>query len=131
MELGCDTFYTVPGDFNLVQRARAVGTDACRCGKLAGSQPATPQGFLDELLKEPRLKMVNTCNELNAAYAADGYARVKGVRSLPGQRGAQASLTQHTQAAPASAGIACVAVTFTVGGLSMIKWGRAEPPVQG
>lgn len=35
VELGCDTFFTVPGDFNL--------------------------GFLDELLKEPCLKMVSTC----------------------------------------------------------------------
>lgn len=39
--------------------------------------------------------MINTCNELNAGYAADGYARAKGV--------------------------GCCAVTFTVGGLSVIN----------
>ena len=39
--------------------------------------------------------MINTTNELNAGYAADGYARVKG--------------------------IGCVMVTFTVGGLSVIN----------
>ena len=51
--------------------------------------------LLDELLKEERLTWVGTCNELNAGYAADGYARVRGVA-------------------------ACV-VTFTVGGLSIIN----------
>ena len=39
--------------------------------------------------------MINTTNELNAGYAADGYARVKG--------------------------IGCLMVTFTVGGLSAIN----------
>lgn len=37
--------------------------------------------LLDELYKVPRLKWLGTCNELNAAYAADGYARI---RDLPG-----------------------------------------------
>ncbi|KAK9816456.1 hypothetical protein WJX72_000539 [[Myrmecia] bisecta] len=39
--------------------------------------------------------MINTCNELNAGYAAEGYARARG--------------------------IGCVVVTFTVGGLSVIN----------
>ncbi len=39
--------------------------------------------------------MVYTCNELNAGYAADGYARARGV--------------------------ACVIATFTVGGLSLLN----------
>ncbi|KAK9806019.1 hypothetical protein WJX73_005930 [Symbiochloris irregularis] len=69
VELGVDTFFTVPGDYNLV--------------------------LLDQLISDKRLKMINCCNELNAGYAADGYARVKGV--------------------------ACVVVTFTVGGLSVIN----------
>ena len=34
--------------------------------------------LLDELLAEPRLQMVACCNELNAGYAADGYARATG-----------------------------------------------------
>jgi pyruvate decarboxylase len=35
-------------------------------------------GLLDELFKLPELKWIGACNELNAAYAADGYARIKG-----------------------------------------------------
>lgn len=51
--------------------------------------------LLDQLIKEEKLTWVGTCNELNAGYAADGYARARGVA-------------------------ACVA-TFTVGGLSIIN----------
>lgn len=51
--------------------------------------------LLDQLLLEEKLSWVGTCNELNAGYAADGYARVRGAA-------------------------ACVA-TFTVGGLSIIN----------
>ena len=32
-----------------------------------------------QLLKEPKLEMVWCCNELNAGYAADGYARKRGI----------------------------------------------------
>ena len=31
------------------------------------------------MIKEPKLRMINTCNELNAGYAADGYARERGI----------------------------------------------------
>jgi pyruvate decarboxylase len=34
---------------------------------------------LDELFKMPELQWLGTCNELNAAYALDGYARIKGM----------------------------------------------------
>lgn len=34
--------------------------------------------FLDEVLASP-VRWVGTCNELNAGYAADGYARMKGI----------------------------------------------------
>lgn len=61
--------FSVPGDFNLT--------------------------LLDHLIAEPQLKNVGCCNELNAGYAADGYARCRGVG-------------------------ACV-VTFSVGGLSVIN----------
>jgi len=47
------------------------------------------------LIKIPELKIISCCNELNASYAADGYARVKGV--------------------------AATVVTFTVGGLSAVN----------
>ena len=51
-EIGVDHLFGVPGDFVL--------------------------GFLNEVLKSD-LRYVGTCNELNAAYAADGYARIRGV----------------------------------------------------
>jgi pyruvate decarboxylase len=43
------------------------------------------------------VRLVGCCNELNAAYAADGYARARG------------------------GGVGACAVTFTVGGLSAIN----------
>ena len=51
-EIGVDHLFGVPGDFVL--------------------------GFFNQVLKS-ELKYVGTCNELNAAYAADGYARIRGV----------------------------------------------------
>jgi TPP-dependent 2-oxoacid decarboxylase len=51
-EIGVDHLFGVPGDFVL--------------------------GFLNQVLKS-NLKYVGTCNELNAAYAADGYARIRGI----------------------------------------------------
>ncbi len=51
-ELGVDHLFAVPGDFVL--------------------------GFLNQVLKS-EVGYVGTCNELNAAYAADGYARIKGL----------------------------------------------------
>ena len=38
--------------------------------------------FLDYILKDKELNWVGNCNELNASYAADGYAREKGVGVL-------------------------------------------------
>ena len=35
--------------------------------------------LLDELFKLSELKWLGACNELNGAYAADGYARIKGM----------------------------------------------------
>ena len=69
VEIGVNDVFTVPGDFNLV--------------------------LLDHLLAEPGLNLIGCCNELNAGYAADGYAR--------------------------SHGVGACAVTFTVGGLSVIN----------
>ncbi|CAL9002842.1 unnamed protein product [Prunus brigantina] len=65
VQIGVTDVFTVPGDFNLT--------------------------LLDHLIAEPGLTNIGCCNELNAGYAADGYARSRGVG-------------------------ACV-VTFTVGGL--------------
>ncbi|KAK4799683.1 hypothetical protein SAY86_025048 [Trapa natans] len=69
VQIGVNDVFAVPGDFNLT--------------------------LLDHLIAEPGLTLVGCCNELNAGYAADGYARARGVG-------------------------AC-AVTFTVGGLSIIN----------
>lgn len=69
-QAGMGRYFAVPGDYNLV--------------------------LLDELLKQPDLEMINCCNELNAAYAADGYARATG-------------------------GLSAIVVTFSVGGLSALN----------
>jgi len=69
VQVGVHDVFAVPGDFNLT--------------------------LLDHLIAEPGLRLVGCCNELNAGYAADGYARARGVG-------------------------AC-AVTFTVGGLSVLN----------
>ena len=34
--------------------------------------------LLDQIYNVPELKWLGTCNELNGAYAADGYTRIKG-----------------------------------------------------
>ncbi|ESQ40083.1 hypothetical protein EUTSA_v10013008mg [Eutrema salsugineum] len=69
VQAGVTDIFSVPGDFNLT--------------------------LLDHLIAEPELNNIGCCNELNAGYAADGYARSRGVG-------------------------ACV-VTFTVGGLSVLN----------
>ncbi|XP_078159531.1 pyruvate decarboxylase 2-like [Carex rostrata] len=69
VQVGVTDVFSVPGDFNLT--------------------------LLDHLIAEPELRLIGCCNELNAGYAADGYARSRGVG-------------------------AC-AVTFTVGGLSVLN----------
>ncbi|KAJ7209307.1 thiamine diphosphate-binding protein [Mycena pura] len=70
-QLKVTQMFGVPGDFNL--------------------------GFLDLVEDHPTVDWVGNCNELNAAYAADGYARVK----------------EH--------GIGVVLTTFGVGELSAIN----------
>ncbi|MCI0482619.1 MAG: pyruvate decarboxylase, partial [Candidatus Dadabacteria bacterium] len=62
-------YFAVPGDYNLI--------------------------LLDEFLKNGDLRMISCCNELNAGYAADGYARANGVSAQ--------------------------VVTFSVGGLSALN----------
>jgi pyruvate decarboxylase len=55
-QAGVRHYFTVPGDFNLV--------------------------LLDQLLKNTPLQMIGCCNELNAGYAAEGYARANGIGAL-------------------------------------------------
>ncbi|KAJ4362074.1 hypothetical protein N0V83_011016 [Neocucurbitaria cava] len=52
-QLGIDTIFGVPGDFNLQ--------------------------ILDDIFSVSGLRWLGNQNELNAAYAADGYARIKGI----------------------------------------------------
>lgn len=68
-QAGVRDYFVVPGDFNLI--------------------------LLDQILQNPRLRMIGCCNELNAGYAADGYAR--------------------------SNGVAAMVVTYSVGGLSALN----------
>jgi indolepyruvate decarboxylase len=37
---------------------------------------------LDAIVRYPAMRWVGCCNELNAAYAADGYARIKGIAAV-------------------------------------------------
>jgi indolepyruvate decarboxylase len=55
-ELGIREVFGVPGDFSF--------------------------GISDAVIHDPELRWIGTSNELNAAYAADGYARVKGCAAL-------------------------------------------------
>ncbi|EEL87813.1 Indolepyruvate decarboxylase [Bacillus cereus AH1272] len=52
-ELGIEHIFGVPGDYNLA--------------------------FLDDVLVHKNLEWIGNCNELNAAYAADGHARIQGI----------------------------------------------------
>lgn len=39
-------------------------------------------GFFNQVLNSG-VNYAGTCNELNAAFAADGYARIRGIGALP------------------------------------------------
>jgi hypothetical protein len=55
-QIGLQHYFMVPGDYNLV--------------------------LLDQLLCNKQVQQIGCCNELNAAYAAEGYARVKGAGAV-------------------------------------------------
>ncbi len=55
-QIGLKHYFVVPGDYNLV--------------------------LLDQLLWNKNVQQINCCNELNAAYAAEGYARVNGAGAV-------------------------------------------------
>lgn len=55
-QIGINHIFGVPGDFNLQ--------------------------LLEQFTDVKGLEFVGTCNELNAAYAADGYARVNGMGAI-------------------------------------------------
>ncbi|MBR0558503.1 alpha-keto acid decarboxylase family protein [Neokomagataea anthophila] len=56
VEAGCHRIYGVPGDYNLE--------------------------FLELVEKDERIDFIGNCNELNAAYAADGDARISGFSTV-------------------------------------------------
>ena len=53
---GADKVFGVPGDFNLA--------------------------FLDDIIAHNDIKWIGNTNELNASYAADGYARINGIGAM-------------------------------------------------
>ena len=55
-ELGARYLFGVPGDYNL--------------------------WFLEQAERSNQIEFVGCCNELNAAYAADGFARLRGFSAL-------------------------------------------------
>jgi pyruvate decarboxylase/indolepyruvate decarboxylase len=56
VQIGVKHIFGVPGDYNME--------------------------FLDRIVLNENLKWIGNCNELNAAYAADGYARINGIAAL-------------------------------------------------
>jgi pyruvate decarboxylase/indolepyruvate decarboxylase len=56
VQIGVKHIFGVPGDYNME--------------------------FLDRIVSQENLEWIGNCNELNAAYAADGYARINGIAAL-------------------------------------------------
>ena len=56
-QVGIHHYFAIPGDYNLA--------------------------LFDRILENPNLTMIGCCNELNAGYAADGYARAHGAAAMP------------------------------------------------
>ncbi|EAU5340813.1 TPA: alpha-keto acid decarboxylase family protein [Salmonella enterica subsp. enterica serovar Typhimurium] len=54
----------------------------CGIGHLSGVPGDYNLQFLDHVIDHPTLRWVGCANELNAAYAADGYARMSGAGAL-------------------------------------------------
>ncbi|EIQ2432571.1 alpha-keto acid decarboxylase family protein [Salmonella enterica] len=54
----------------------------CGIGHLFGVPGDYNLQFLDQVIDHPTLRWVGCANELNAAYAADGYARMSGAGAL-------------------------------------------------
>jgi indolepyruvate decarboxylase len=64
------------GDY-LLTRLREAGI-----GHLIGVPGDFNLAFLEQVLAHEGMEWVGACNELNAAYAADGYARMRGAGAL-------------------------------------------------
>ena len=60
----------------LVARLHEIGV-----GHVFGVPGDYVLGFMDDIVASP-IELVGTCNELNAGYAADAYARLNGVGAV-------------------------------------------------
>ncbi|KAK4699514.1 hypothetical protein P7C70_g6747, partial [Phenoliferia sp. Uapishka_3] len=89
VQLGVKPMFGVPGDFNLT--------------------------FLDLVEEHKTIEWVGCCNELNASYAADGYARVKQAQLIESEN----SLEHKTQGGVR--GLGCLLTTYGVGELSAVN----------
>lgn len=67
---------TTIGEF-ILSRLRAIGIT-----EIIGVPGDFNLSFLEQIDADPGIRFVGACNELNAAYAADGYARQRGVGAL-------------------------------------------------
>ena len=67
---------TTVGEF-ILSRLKAVGIR-----EIVGVPGDFNLSFLEQIDEADGIRFVGTCNELNAAYAADGYARQNGVGAL-------------------------------------------------
>ncbi|GAA5969748.1 hypothetical protein JCM11641_008028 [Rhodosporidiobolus odoratus] len=102
-QLGVKQFFGVPGDFNLT--------------------------FLDLVGDHEKVQWVGCCNELNAAYAADGYARVKqaqlNARNEGKEDNAEAGKAQGDEGKDKTQGgvrgLAPLLTTYGVGELSAVN----------
>jgi indolepyruvate decarboxylase len=74
------TSYTVAS--YLIDRLKQVGVE-----HVFGVPGDYAFPLLDEIEADPKIKWVGVGNELNAAYAADGYARVRGMSAVTGSCG--------------------------------------------
>ncbi len=85
--LKVDRIYGVPGDYNLA--------------------------LLEMIEHDPNVEFIGNCNELNASYAADGYARLKGAGALITTYGVGdlAALSGIAGAYAESAAVICIAGT--------------------
>lgn len=75
-----ETTYTVSN--YLLDRLREAGV-----GHVFGVPGDFGFPFMDTIEADPAMQWVGACNELNAAYAADAYARVRGLAAVTGSAG--------------------------------------------
>lgn len=85
--------------------------------------------FLDLVEEHKDVQWVGNCNELNAAYAADGYARVKQAQLNARHEGDQVNSTPgrahdkegHNKSQGGVRGLGALLTTFGVGELSAVN----------